>query len=207
MSEYATVYVVEDDSSLRDALVGLLESVNYKVMPFQNAELFLQNYAPNANECLVLDIRMPKMSGLELQKILKEKKIVIPIVFISGHGDIEMAVTAIKEGAIDFITKPFRHQQLLDVVNKALAIDLVEKKKQKKITDLAQLKQRLTARELEVMDKMLYGKLSKEIGEELGISPNTVDTHRANILKKMEISSLSELIQLVSAHLHTENGS
>lgn len=198
MTEQPTVFIVEDDDTLRDALETLMKSINYNVESFQNAEEFLATYTPTKKECLILDVRMPKMSGLELQEKLNQQNSTLPIIFISGHGDIQMAVTTIKEGAIDFITKPFRHQKLIDLVNKGFKIDKERKIRMGKINHLNTLKAQLTEREQEIMGKILDGKFSKEISTELDISPNTVDTHRANIFKKMRVKTLSELIRLMT---------
>ncbi len=196
-----TVFIVDDDREVTDSLLWLIESVGYQVEVFYDPQTFLDNY-DQCSGCLVLDVRMPEISGLELQEILKEKKITLPIIFITGHGDIPMAVRAMKLGAMEFLTKPVNNQILLETINKAIKLD---QKQKKDIVEHEKIKarfQRLTPREKEVMKLMVKGNLTKIIADKLGISPNTAELHRAKVMKKMEVKAIAELVTLaVSAKL------
>jgi len=177
------VYVVDDDERFRNSLCYLLEENNLNPVPFSSAEHFLDNLPPANRGCLLLDLRMTGISGLELQAELKNRKFRIPIIFISGHGDIQTAVHAVKLGAFDFIEKPFKNDQLIQLTIKALnsgSVDL----------------QKLSPRETEVFDHLVEGQISKTIAAEIGISERTVEFHRGNIMKKLNASTLAELISL-----------
>ena len=190
------VFVVDDDESVRDAVELLLETVDLPVMTFANANEFLDWYSPDVRGCLVLDIRMPGMSGLELQSELKRRDIAIPIVFITGHGDIPMAVEAMREGAVDFIRKPFRDQELLDRVNEALDIEQVQHRRNADLQSVLDAIDELTPREREVFDRVCEGQANKVIAIELGISERTVEIHRGQVMRKTEARSLAELVRI-----------
>ena len=184
------VHVVDDDEALRDSLRWLLESAGHRVATYASAEAFLETAAAEHGGCLLLDIRMPGMSGLELQDELKRRGHAIPIVFITGHGDVPMAVNAVKKGALEFIEKPFNAQALLAMVDHALDIDAATRR-------VAARLGRLTKREREVMELVIAGKRNQDIAAELSISIKTVEAHRAGMMWKMGVDSLAELVQLV----------
>jgi len=184
------VHVVDDDAALRDSLRWLLESAGLRVATYASAESFLEAYAAAQGGCLLLDIRMPGMSGLELQDELKRRGYTIPIVFITGHGDVPMAVNAVKKGALEFIEKPYNAQALLVMVDHALDIDAEARR-------VAARLGRLTKREREVMELVIAGKRNQDIAAELSISIKTVEAHRAGMMWKMGVDSLAELVQLV----------
>lgn len=190
-----TVYIVDDDKEVTDSLCWLIESVGYKVKIFHNPQKFLSDYEHQPG-CLVLDVRMPEMSGLELQEVLKERQIKIPIIFITGHGDIPMAVRAMKYGATEFLTKPVNNQVLLETINKAIKLDTKQREQEIENAKVLARFDRLTPREREVMELMVKGKLTKVIADNLGISPNTAELHRAKVMKKMEVKALAELVTL-----------
>ncbi len=196
MNHEATVYVIDDDIEVTESLRWLIESVNYKVVTFPNAEAFLQTKNIEEPGCLVLDMRMPNISGLELQEALNQQQIKIPIIFITGHGDIPMAVRAMKAGAIDFLTKPVNNQILLETINKAIKRSIQQQKTSEKNAELNARIHQLTPREREVMDLMVLGKHTKAIANELQISPNTVELHRAKVIKKMGVKTVAELVAL-----------
>lgn len=196
MGKNITVYLVDDDDKITQSLIWLLESVNYKVKSYHSADEFLDKYKEEAPTCLVLDIRMQGMTGLELQEELTKRKIDIPIIFITGHGDIPMSVRAMKQGAVDFLTKPINSQQLLEAVNKAIQSQTTKDKQARKRDALATLVKQLTARENEVMVLMVKGMTTKAIAKKLDLSTNTVEVHRARVLKKMKVDSVAELIHL-----------
>ena len=184
------VHVVDDDAALRDSLRWLLESAGLRVATYASAEAFLETAAAAQGGCLLLDIRMPGMSGLELQDELKRRGYTIPIVFITGHGDVPMAVNAVKKGALEFIEKPYNAQALLVMVDHALDIDAEARR-------VAARLGRLTKREREVMELVIAGKRNQDIAAELSISIKTVEAHRAGMMWKMGVDSLAELVQLV----------
>lgn len=192
----STVFIVDDDKEVTESLLWLIESVGYQVEVFHNPQVFLERYEQRPG-CLVLDVRMPEMSGLELQETLKEKNITLPIIFITGHGDIPMAVRAMKSGASEFLTKPVNNQILLETINKAIKFDHKLRESRLENAKLAARFERLTPREKEVMMLMVKGKLTKVIADKLGISPNTAELHRAKVMKKMEVKALAELVTLV----------
>lgn len=190
------VLVVDDDKSVRDALVNLLQSVGYRARTFGSTAEMLAATLPDVPTCLVLDIRLPGESGLDFQKTLSELDNEIPIIFISGHGDIPMSVRAMKAGAIEFLTKPFREQDLLDAVRTALDMDLTRRDENQRFEDLRHLYLSLTAREAEVLPHVTAGLMNKQIAGELGISEVTVKVHRGNIMRKMGVRTLPDLVRI-----------
>jgi two-component system response regulator FixJ len=196
--QHATVHVVDDDASLRRALIFLLESVGWEVIAHDSAEAFLAAFNRERRPaCLVLDIRMPLMSGLELQQLLRGRGIRLPIVFLTGHGDVAMAVQAMKFGACDFIEKPFKDQVLLDAVGRALRRDAEQRSEKREREALGERLARLTPRELEVARLVAEGLPSKTISTRLDISERTVQVHRLHIMAKLEIHSVAELARLI----------
>ena len=196
MENKATVYIVDDDHEVTSSLKWLIESVGYHVRVFHQPSDFLRNYQQGQVGCLILDVRMPEMSGLEVQEIMRRKQIHIPIIFITGHGDIPMAVRAMKFGATEFLTKPVNNQMLLENINKAIKLDIQRREEAQEVAILRKRYERLTPREKQVMELMIAGKLTKVIADELGISPNTAELHRAKVMKKMEVKTLAELVNL-----------
>ena len=192
-----TVMVVDDDSGVRNAMRALLKSVGLESALFSSAQEFLTTYQPAQPGCLVLDIRMPGMSGLELQQHLNLRGAVIPVIFMSGHGDIPMAVEAMQHGAFDFLQKPFRDQDLLDRIQRAIAKDGDLRKSLSEHSRIKAHLDSLTPREREVLDLMTQGKQNKVIGQELGVSPRTVEIHRARVMEKMNAQSVAELVRMM----------
>ena len=195
MSE-ANVFVVDDDESVRDAIGFLLDSVDITHTDFASADDFLEHYDSNEKGCLVLDIRMPGMSGLDLQAELLARDAQIPIIFITGHGDIPMAVEAMRRGAVDFIRKPFRDQELLDRIHEALNLDSERRQDADDIQSARQLIGELTPRETEIFERVCLGQANKVIAIELGISERTVEIHRSQVMHKTGARSLAELVRL-----------
>ena len=193
----STVFVVDDDEAMRESLTWLIESVGLNVETFSSADEFLKSYYPGIPGCLLLDVRMPGMSGLELQAHLQSQQVAIPVIIITGHGDVPMAVRAMKSGAIDFIEKPFNDEQLLESIRNALSIDDTQRDEQAFKAEVASRLAQLTPRESEVMDMVTSGKSNKEIANTLGVSAKTVEAHRAKVMEKMEAGSLAELVRLV----------
>jgi len=191
-----TVFIVDDDAGVRKSIRELLLSVGLAVETFESAQSFLDAFDTARPGCLVLDVRMARMSGLALEAKLAEMGADIPIVFISGHGDISMAVNAIKRGAVDFVPKPYQEQQLLDAVNEALRRDALRRAAPLDASGFAQRLQMLSPREHEVLDLALKGHSSKAIARELGISHRTVELHRSHLLEKLEVASITELMRL-----------
>lgn len=194
--EQATVFVVDDDEAMRDSLRWLLESVNLGSAMFSCANDFLESCDPGQEGCLLLDVRMPGMSGMELLETLKSSGILLPVIMITGHGDVPMAVRALKHGAMDFIQKPYDAQVLLDQVYAALKLDRERRQRHKEISRRHARFACLSDREMEVVELVALGNSSKIIAKQLGISPKTVDVHRANIMRKLDIRTIAELIQL-----------
>jgi FixJ family two-component response regulator len=191
------VYVVDDEKQVRESLDMLLKTMGLPVRTYSSAHDFLSDYNPEQHGCLVLDVRMPGMSGLELQAQLASERINIPIIIITGHGDVPMAVQAIKVGALDFIEKPFREQELLDSIQKAIKLDAKNKENRAEQEKWKEAFSALTPREREIVRELVVGKANKLIAYELGISPKTVDFHRANILDKLGVDSVVELVRLI----------
>ena len=193
----STVFVVDDDEAMRESLTWLIESVGLNVETFSSADEFLKYYYPGRPGCLLLDVRMPGMSGLELQAHLQSQQVTIPVIIITGHGDVPMAVRAMESGVIDFIEKPFNDEQLLESIRNALSIDDTQRDEQAFKAEVASRLAQLTPRESEVMDMVTAGKSNKEIANALGVSAKTVEAHRAKVMEKMEAGSLAELVRLV----------
>lgn len=193
-----TVFIVDDDDAVRDSLEDLVDSVGLKAEIFASAQEFLAAYDPLRAGCLVLDIRMPGMSGLELQEKLGERQAVLPIIFITGHGDIPMAVEAMRRGAVDFIQKPFRDQDLLDRINSALAQGVGRREDMQEQRAIEERIHSLTRRERQVMEMVVEGKANKVIAIDLGLSQRTVEVHRANVMEKMRTKTLADLVRMVS---------
>lgn len=192
----ATVFVVDDDEAMRDSIRWLLESVNLGATLFSCANDFLESCDPGQEGCLLLDVRMPGMSGMELLETLKSSGILLPVIMITGHGDVPMAVRALKHGAMDFIQKPFNAQELLDRVHAALKLDREQRQRRREIGRRHARFACLTDREMEVVELVVVGNSSKIIAKRLGISPKTVDIHRANLMRKLDIRTVAELVQL-----------
>ena len=192
----AIVYVIEDDAPMRESLGNLIRSVGLLPKLFSSAQEFLDSERPDVPSCLVLDVRLPGLSGLDLQKRSSELGIEFPIIFVTGHGDIAMGVHAIKAGAVEFLTKPFRDQDLLDAIQRALENEVQARKQRAEIQDLRRRFAGLTPREQQVMAKVVAGLLNKEIGAELGASETTVKVHRHQVMLKMAAASLPELVRM-----------
>jgi len=196
----STVFVVDDDPAMRQSLQFLMESVGASVETYDTAREFLDSYEPSKPGCLVLDVRMPGMSGLELQERLAAEGVAIPVIVITGFGDAQMAVRALKGGAVDFLEKPFTDQHLLERVNEALERD---RKRRAKVAEQAEFEARmarLTTRERQVLDFVVEGKANKIIASELGLSPKTVEVHRSRMMDKMGVTTLAQLLRLVITH-------
>jgi two-component system, LuxR family, response regulator FixJ len=192
----ATVYVVDDDDGMRRALSLLLNTVGYKAAAFASPKEFLEKFKPDAAGCLVLDIRMPGMSGLELQQQLNRMGSMLPVIFVTGHGDVPMAVQAMKEGAFEFVQKPFRDQDLLDRVNHALEQDRQNRGTLARRADVLHRFESLTPREKQVMQLVVDGAANKVIAIDLGLSERTVEIHRAKVMEKMDARSVAHLVKL-----------
>ena len=197
MTRASVVFVVDDDPSVRSSLKFLLSSVGLQVEGFDSAETFLQRKPPDAPSCLVLDVRLRGLSGLDFQRELAARNIRIPIVFVTGHGDIPMSVRAMKAGAIEFLTKPYRDQDLLDAVRIALERDRARREQEKDLTDLRQRFESLTPREQEVISMAVLGMLNKQIADQLGTAENTVKVHRSRAMEKMNAQSFADLVRMI----------
>jgi len=191
-----TVFIVDDDRGLRQAIHDLVESVGLRAESFASGEDFLRAKVMNRPSCLVLDVRLPQMSGLDFQQRLTETGIQIPIIFITAHGDIPMSVRALKSGALEFLTKPFRDQDLLDAIHQALERDRVAREQQSEIHNLQERVRTLTPREQEVMNLVVSGMLNKQIASEIGTSEATVKIHRGNVMRKMKAGSVVDLVRM-----------
>ena len=196
MSEEQVVYIVDDDPDVRESLVILMETVGQAFKEYESAHAFLEDYHGGMRGCLVADIRMPRMSGLELQEKLIDAGSLLPIIFITGHGDISLAVKAMRRGALDFIRKPFHEQNLLDRINEALDIEDGKRKVQMDKQQLVERFDSLSHRELEVLELVAQGKMSKVVADDLGISERTVEAHRSHIMHKLGIHTVAQLIRL-----------
>ncbi len=192
-----TVFVVDDDDAVRESLVFLMKSIGLKAESFPSAQAFLDSYNAARAGCLVLDIRMPGMSGLELQDKLIQMGSILPIIFITGHGDVPMAVKAIKAGAADFVQKPFRDQELIDRIREVLEEDSHARAEKLQRTEILRRMETLTEREREVMGQVVDGKANKVVAIDLNVSQRTVEIHRANVMEKMKARSLAQLVRLV----------
>ena len=197
MTYEPTVFIVDDDPAVRDSLRWLLESMRLRVATFDSAEAFLKFYTMHMVGCLILDVRMPGMSGLQLQQHLTKQQYALPIIFITGHGDIPMAVRAMQAGAKYFLEKPFEDQLLLDYVNEALALDKENQQARLRLTTIRARIANLTDRETEVMDLVIRNHSNKEIAEKLWVSIKTVEFHRSHMMDKMHASSLIDLLNMV----------
>ena len=192
-----TVFVMDDDESVRRAIKRLVEAEGWQVELYASASEFLRAKRPNAPSCLILDVRLRGISGLDFQRELAEANIPIPIIFITGHGDIPMSVQAMKAGAVEFLTKPFRDQDLLDAIRIALEKDRAIRQQEAELAVLRERFESLTQREREVVDMVVRGKLNKQIAAELGTAENTVKVHRSRAMEKMQAQSLAELVKMM----------
>ncbi len=197
MNEDAIVYIIDDNEGVTESLCWLIESVGYKVEVYNNARNFLDKYDSSTISCAIVDVRMPELSGPELQEALLEKGFEMPLIFITGHADVPVAVRAMKLGAIDFLTKPTNSQVLLETINKAIRLDIRRRQKQEQNAEVVSREKRLSPREREVMHLIVSGKLTKSIADCLTLSLRTVEMHRANIMKKMEVNSQVELTSVI----------
>lgn len=200
------VFVIDDDQSIREAIKSLIRSVGMHVETFASAQEFMASMRPDAPACLVLDVRMPGLSGLDLQRELLNAGIRIPVIFITGHGDIPMSVRAMKAGAVEFLSKPFRDQDLLDAIGHAIERDRTERRQLAGMADLRRRFEQLTPRECEVMELVVSGLLNKQIAARLKISEITVKLHRHQVMDKMKAQSLAELVR-IAEKLNIPHGS
>jgi FixJ family two-component response regulator len=194
--EQPVVFVVDDDASMRATLTDVMRSVGLEVQAFPSTQDFLRSKLPDAPGCLVLDVRLPGQSGLDFQRSLADSGVDLPVVFITGHGDVPMSVQAMKAGAVDFLTKPFRDQDLLDAVHAAIKRDRARRQRLTGVADLDQRYQSLTQRERDIMALVVLGRLNKQIAAELGLAEVTVKAHRSQIMHKMGAKSLPELVRM-----------
>jgi FixJ family two-component response regulator len=191
-----TVFIIDDDRGMRQSIQDLVESVGLRAESFATGEEFLRRKPTHDPSCLVLDVRLPQMSGLDFQRQLAETGVEIPIIFVTAHGDVPMSVRALKSGAVEFLTKPFRDQDLLDAIHQALQRDRTARERQAEIHDLQQRYHGLTAREREVMTLVVSGMLNKQIASEIGASEATVKIHRGHVMQKMQAGSVVDLLRM-----------
>ena len=191
-----TVFIIDDDRGMRQSIQDLVESVGLRAESFATGEEFLRRKPTHDPSCLVLDVRLPQMSGLDFQRQLAETGVQIPIIFVTAHGDVPMSVGALKSGAVEFLTKPFRDQDLLDAIHQALQRDRTARERQAEIHDLQQRYHELTAREREVMTLVVSGMLNKQIASEIGASEATVKIHRGHVMQKMQAGSVVDLLRM-----------
>ena len=191
-----SVFIIDDDRGMRQSIQDLVESVGLHAESFATAEEFLNRKRTNDPSCLVLDVRLPQMSGLDFQRQLAEAGMQIPIIFVTAHGDVPMSVRALKSGAVEFLTKPFRDQDLLDAIQQALQRDRAAQQQQAEIHDLQEHYGALTAREQQVMALVVSGMLNKQIASEIGASEATVKIHRGNVMRKMQAGSVVDLVRM-----------
>ena len=197
MSEQITVFIVDDDEEVRDSLKLLIESVGLETETFDSAETYLKSFDPSRAGCLILDVRMKGMSGLSLQEHLSKESLHPPIIIITGHGDVQMAVKAVKAGASEFLEKPFNEQLLLDSIHVAIEKDAEQRGRASKLAEIQQKVNSLTEREKEVMELVVTGMQNKNIASELHITQSTVEAHRAKVMEKMEARTLSALMRMI----------
>jgi two-component system response regulator FixJ len=205
MSEDATIHVIDDDPAVRDSLALLLSTEGFRVATHENARHFLGFYEPDESGCVVTDARMPGMTGIELIETMKARHMSLPVVIITAYADVALAVQAMKQGAFDFLEKPFENEALLASVRLALDYEREEQSRAAETQTIQARLQTLTAREGEVLERLLHGLPNKIIGRELGISVRTVEVHRANVMLKMNASSLSELVRMSLAASHSDH--
>ena len=196
MNEDQTIFIIDDEKSVRDSIKLLMESIGLNAQVFASAQEYLDQFDADAPGCLITDIRMPMMSGLDLQQKLSEKALHPPIIMITGHGDVPMAVSAIQQGAIDFVEKPFNNQKLLDLVYKALEIDAKRRGENTKLDDIQQKYQYLTDKEKQVFELVIKGHLNKQIAQELFVTQSAIEARRAKIMEKMQANNLSDLMRM-----------
>ena len=195
----STVYIVDDDEAVRDSLRWLLEANTYRVKSFASAEAFLAEYREDQPGILIVDVRMPGMSGLQLQEELIARHSIMPVVFITGHGDVPMAVDTMKKGAVDFLEKPFNETDLRDIVSRMFEIANDSLRKEHAKREHEAMLSRLTAREQQVLERIVAGRLNKQIADDLGISIKTVEAHRANIMEKLQVTTVADLMKVALA--------
>lgn len=194
--DVSTVFILDDDADVRESLQELLESVGLHSLSFRTAQEFLSVERSDRPSCLILDVRLPGISGLDLQHELKRRRINIPIIFLTAHADVPMSVKAMKSGAVEFLTKPFRHQDLLDAVQRSLTRSRILREKEQELAELRHRHERLSVREREVMNLVVSGMLNKQVAGELGASEATVKMYRSQVMKKMQAKSLPELVRM-----------
>ena len=206
MTDDATVYVVDDDEAIRRSVRRLLEQVDLPIETFASVDEFLAVYSPARPGCLVLDVRMPGMSGIDLQQKLADDGIDLPVIIVTGHADVPMAVDAMRRGAIDFLEKPYRAQVLLDSVHRGLDRDRARRRRRDEAASIAERFAQLTPREREVVDLVVSGKTNKEIASGIGVTPQAIDARRAKAMAKLGVQSVPELVEYVLRHTWSKQG-